>query len=887
MIGQSKSRQSTNVFRLEELEARRLLSATPIGVASTAEAEPDVTGGVMETTPFVASVNEVETATASPSTSPTALDDLLASEDVSMPAENILDDAAAEAPESGPPAIGDEAIAETASADARDELVDDSGAEDAAIDFPQDDVGGEADEPAAPVEPPYSPPDFYAIDGRGNNVDNLSWGQAGEQLRRETTVDYGDEISEPAGADRPSPRAISNAVSAQLGLMPNERGLSDFVWQWGQFVDHDIDLTETGQDETIDIAVPAGDPEFDPDSSGESVITTDRSAFDETTGSSAETPRQQTNSITAFIDGSQIYGSDADRAAGLREFTGGRLRMSEGGYLPKNDSGYPNANPIQTGDDELYLAGDVRANEQAGLTALHTLFVREHNRIADDLVAANPGITDEDAFQSARRQVIALLQSITYREFLPALLGEDALSEYTGYDATVNPQIANVFSTAAFRFGHSMVSGSLLQSYGDADTADHDLHVRDTFFNPDVFHDGAMTPTLRGLAYQTAQEIDTFVVDDLRNFLFGPPGAGGLDLVSLNIARGRDHGLPSFNQSRIDVGLEPIDSFDQLTSDQAVQRALAETYGDMDNVDVWIGAIAERHVEGASVGEFVHTALVDQFTRLRVGDRFWHESVLSEDELAYVQSTTLADIIERNTSISDAPGNLFVSHAADDHGNSSDNATNLMIDGDRSGVIENVGDQDVFVLEAIAGDRLSIQTSLDSLTDSTLTITDSTGTEVAFNDDGFRGLSSSIQFDVHTTGHYFVTVAGFGDAVGSYDVSVREQHRHASSPAEATTIFAGTETRGGIDRFAASEWFEFNVAAGRRYSIETSLLSLEDSVLRLYDGNLNQVQIDDDSGEDFGSRIELSPLESGTYFASVNAFSVHQRGDYNLRLREV
>lgn len=860
MSGQYKSRHSTNVLQLQELEPRRLLSATSMDMSSGLESVPEIAEVAVETGSISPPTDDVET---SLSESGAASADVL----------EIADSHGDASEESNQPSLSM----------ALDDLL---ASEDVSVTI-EDSVGDAAEDAAEPVEPPYAPPDFYAIDGRGNHVDNLNWGAAGEQLRRATTVDYLDGISEPAGSDRPSPRAISNAASAQVGLMPNARGLSDFVWQWGQFVDHDIDLTETGQIESLEIEVPAGDPEFDPGATGMAVIASHRSAFDEATGDSIENPRQQINGITAFIDGSQIHGSDYHRAAALRELSGGRLRMSEDGYLPNNTDGYPNANPVHGPDAELYLAGDVRANEQSGLTALHTLFVREHNRIADEVVAASPDITDEEAFQSARRRVIALLQSVTYREFLPALLGEGSIPEYAGYDPTMNPQIANVFSTAAFRFGHSMVSGSLLQSYGDGETADHQLPVRDTFFNPDVFHGGAMTPTLRGLANQTAQEIDTFVVDDLRNFLFGPPGSDGLDLVSLNIARGRDHGLASFNQARIDVGLERIESFDQLTSNQNVQRSLAETYGHMDNVDVWVGAVAEDHVDGASVGEFVQTVLTDQFTRLRNGDRFWHESLLGEDELAVVQSTTLADIIERNTDIADLPENLFVSHAADDHGNSADRATNLMIDGKRSGVIESLGDKDWFVFEADAGDTLSIQTGLGSLTDSTLTITDSTGAKVAFNDDAFRGLSSSILFDVHTSGRYFVTVAGFGDSVGSYELSVREQNRHATSPTDATRIYAGTETRGGIDRFAASEWFQFAVQAGQKYVIETSLLSLEDSVLRLYDANLNAVQVDDDSGDGFASRIELTPAESGKYFVSVNAFSVQQRGDYVLRLREV
>src|SRR5919202_4438537 len=112
-------------------------------------------------------------------------------------------------------------------------------------------------------------------------------------------------------------------------------------------------------------------------------------------------------------------------------------------------------------NDQLFAAGDVRANENIELTSLHTLFVREHNRIADAISRANPGLDDETVYQMARARVIAEMQAITYNEWLPALLGPGALQPYRGYDPTVNPGIANEFSTAAFRLGHSLLGNGV------------------------------------------------------------------------------------------------------------------------------------------------------------------------------------------------------------------------------------------------------------------------------------------------------------------------------------------------------------------------------------------------------------------------------------------
>ena len=175
--------------------------------------------------------------------------------------------------------------------------------------------------------------------------------------------------------------------------------------------------------------------------------------------------------------------------------------------------------------------------------------------------------------------------------------------------------------------------------------------MSDSFFNPTEIVDNGIDSLLLGQATQTAQEIDNMVVDDIRNFLFGPPGAGGFDLASLNIQRGRDHGLADYNQVRTDMGLDPVETFADISSDPDVQVALEAAYGDVDNIDLWVGGLAEDHVAGASVGELVQAILVDQFTRLCDGGSFWYQEIFQGRELREIENTTLADVIERNTDI--------------------------------------------------------------------------------------------------------------------------------------------------------------------------------------------------------------------------------------------
>jgi hypothetical protein len=205
-----------------------------------------------------------------------------------------------------------------------------------------------------------------------------------------------------------------------------------------------------------------------------------------------------------------------------------------------------------------------------------------------------------------------------------------------------------------------MLSPQLLRLNNDGTVIDAgNLALRDAFFAPDEIVAEGIDALLLGAANQLAQEIDNMIVDDVRNFLFGPPGSGGFDLASLNIQRGRDHGLPDYNQARRDLGLEPVSSFDEITSNPAVAAALREVYGDVNNIDVWVGGLAEDHVPGASVGELIYTVLVDQFERIRDGDRFWYQHVFGGEELRKIENTTLADVIERNTGIDRVQDNVF------------------------------------------------------------------------------------------------------------------------------------------------------------------------------------------------------------------------------------
>ena len=155
------------------------------------------------------------------------------------------------------------------------------------------------------------------------------------------------------------------------------------------------------------------------------------------------------------------------------------------------------------------------------------------------------------------------------------------------------------------------------------------------------------------------------MVDDVRNFLFGPPGAGGLDLASLNIQRGRDHGLGSLNLVRTALGLSPHMDFLALTGgDTGLAQALAAIYGDVNDVDLWIGGLAEAAFGPSMLGETFNEIVVDQFMRSMLGDRFFYlgDEMATLNVLApnFMSETSLANIIERNSAIGSIQANAFL-----------------------------------------------------------------------------------------------------------------------------------------------------------------------------------------------------------------------------------
>ncbi len=508
------------------------------------------------------------------------------------------------------------------------------------------------------------------FNGEMNNIDNSDWGKAGIPLLRKAFVAYSDAKETPAlrcNNDLCHPRSVSNVLCKEDSVVENDANLSNFIWAWGQFLDHEIDISpesEKNKDNNPieiprDIKIPMG------------VKCPARIPFKRSEAEKDSNGiRQQINALSAYIDGANVYGADCTRAAALRTFDGtGRLKVrttDKGDLLPYNQAGFPNAIPEGAPHDQFFLAGDIRCNENSILTSMHTLFVREHNRLCVDIQNNDNSLTgnDERIYQMARKLVGAYMQQITFNEFLPAILGDNSIPAYDGYDPTVNASITNEFSTAFYRLGHSMLTENVhLGSDGNS------VLLRELFFQPQQVENNGISPYLEGLVQGKMRRIDLEIVDSVREFLFGGPGSNKmtfLDLAVLNIQRGRDHGLGGYNACRKAYGLGEYTSFSDITNDLGVPLKLKKVYGDIDNIDPWIGGLAEDHIEGAQVGPLISAALVDQFSRLRDGDRFWwqNDRAFNCDGPLYqfvndVKKITLGKIVKRNTDIVDISDDVF------------------------------------------------------------------------------------------------------------------------------------------------------------------------------------------------------------------------------------
>src|SRR5262245_21001362 len=303
------------------------------------------------------------------------------------------------------------------------------------------------------------------LDGSGNNVRHPDWGSIGSQYLRVAPANYADGIAKPVPG--PTTRYISNRIFNDVGQnLFSENDVSQWVWTWGQFMDHVFGLRDETPAESAPIAFNAKDPleDFRNDFGQISFVRTIAAP-----GTGVKTVRQQVNTVSSFIDAFNVYGGTNARLDWLRDGSSdgnptnnkATLMLTKDGYLPLESARRKVADaptmaldgPLTGHPERAVVAGDVRANENAALTSLHTLFAREHNRIVDGLPNRIP---EEEKFQIARRVVGAEEQYITYTQFLPAV--GVRLAPYRGHNRFVHPTLGHEFAFAVYR-AHITIHG--------------------------------------------------------------------------------------------------------------------------------------------------------------------------------------------------------------------------------------------------------------------------------------------------------------------------------------------------------------------------------------------------------------------------------------------
>ncbi len=498
-------------------------------------------------------------------------------------------------------------------------------------------------------------------------------------------------------ADRPSARVVSNTTSnlekGETDLSSN--GLTSINWSFGQLINHDLNLARLSEN-NFNIDIPEDDSNFTPDIPPTPTINRQqdgglefefpRNAFKSGTGvvkDGKSKPGKVPNDLTHWLDLSAVYGSDKELAKSLRTMKGGRLKVfSEETESTSDDLMPADTEKVMRGgffEGVGFLAGDERVSEQDALAAQHTLWLRNHNRIAQDLSTFHPRWNDNKIFERARQINIAQYQQVVMYEWLPQQIG-DTVGKYQGYDAQETPQISDEFNAAGFRFGHSQTGNKIetIDSDGNATT----LPLLTTFGAPNITEGKDVDDILRGSIATLDEDVDTNIVFDLRNALF-PPAGVGFDLYSANIQRGRERGLADYNQVRADFGLERVKSFQDLTSDKQLAKNLKDLYGTVEDVDLLVGLFAEDAKAPSGAGETIQAIVGEQFERLRDADRFWFESKIKEGgfftakEIKEIKQTSYGDIIKLNSEISELQENVFLEVSE----NNPLNQENLLNDG--------------------------------------------------------------------------------------------------------------------------------------------------------------------------------------------------------------
>uniref|UniRef100_A0A3B4WRT4 Thyroid peroxidase n=1 Tax=Seriola lalandi dorsalis TaxID=1841481 RepID=A0A3B4WRT4_SERLL len=549
-------------------------------------------------------------------------------------------------------------------------------------------------------------PKYRSISGICNNRQNPLWGAANTHLVRWLPAEYEDGESEPKGWNQ---GRLHNGFQLPLVIykihvdkhyfsqtanetVTNDDLYSQMLVEWGQYIDHDITFTPQSTSPSPFLTFTDCSSTCENHNSLSTFCLPFCMPFQRSTSVCylnftsdiiQALQRQQMNAITSFMDASVVYGHTPKMERLLRDLSGfnGKLSVNKQFKDPKGRPYLPfvASLPSKCLQDpqgervECFSAGDTRANEGLPLTSLHTLWLREHNRIAEALRRMNDHWSPEIIYQETRKIIGALHQIITMRDYVPKIIGPESFEHYIGpyggYDPTTNPSASNVFATAAFRFGHATISPILRrlnESFQEHEQLTH-LRLHNTFFSPwRIVKEGGIEPILRGIIGTAAIAVspNMLMSEETTERLVVLNIQQHMDLASLNLQRGRDHALPGYNDWRAFCGLKRVKTLDDLKEvvGNKVAEKIHKVYKHPDNIDVWLGGLVENLLPGSRTGPLFSCLIGKQMNVLRNGDRFWWEAegMFTQQQRAELLKGSLSRIICDNTDLREVPYDSFI-----------------------------------------------------------------------------------------------------------------------------------------------------------------------------------------------------------------------------------
>ena len=385
---------------------------------------------------------------------------------------------------------------------------------------------------------------------------------------------------------------------------------------------------------------------------------------------------QNANAVSHWWDASQLYGSTAEENAIVRT-ADGKLLLDV-----NNEIDYDNASP-RTGFTD---------NWWAGLHAMHTLFVREHNYVVDELEVQYPGqYSTEEKYQLARLCVSALLAKIHTIAWTPTLLDNPVARAGLNVNWRGSEEAILDYGT---RFEYELATLFVGENYvPHAGATREGTTTAETLYNttfamveefvsvyrmhpllPDELTVGSTTFSLNELAFQDARQLTpedttsnllkalgetpsrTLTLQNYPRQLYNlqkPGFPNGINLAEIDLLRDRQRNLSRYNDMRRQLLLEPYNSIDDLTDDEEERRLLKSVYDDVDQIDLMVGTLVDKErPAGFAFGIVAYHIFVVQASRRILSDRFLMEdfnaNVYTQWGYDYVQRETFRTVIARH-----------------------------------------------------------------------------------------------------------------------------------------------------------------------------------------------------------------------------------------------